>query len=85
MKLTTTPTDIQSLIGQTIPTDYLHQEQERELLEAAAEDFDGYDQCSEEVEGTFSEGDVENLTVQDGAILHKPQPEPNGRVGAIEI
>ena len=85
MKLTTTPTDIQSLIGQTIPTDYLHQERERELLEAAAEDFDGYDDWSAEVEEAFTEGNVENFTVQDGAIFHKPEPKSNGFIAGVEV
>ncbi len=85
MKTTTTLTDIQSLIGQTTSTDYLHQERERELLEATAEDFDGYDDWSEGVEDSFSEGDVENFTVQDGAIFHKPEPKRGPFIAGVEV
>jgi len=78
-------TDLSTLIGQTVSSEYLYQEQERELLAAAAEDFDGYDDWSAEVEDAFSEGDVENFQIHDGAIFHKPQPQRGQFITGIEV
>ena len=48
MNNTTANTDTQTLTGQTIPAEYLHQYQDQELL--AADDFDGYEEFSQELD-----------------------------------
>jgi hypothetical protein len=74
-------TDLSTLIGPLIPTDYLHQERERELVAASAEDFDGYDDWSEEVEDAFPE----NFVVRDGKVFYRQEPpKSNGRIDGIE-
>ncbi|MEW6208736.1 MAG: hypothetical protein AB1631_10240 [Acidobacteriota bacterium] len=85
MNTTTTPTDIQSLIGQTVSSEYIHQEREREILEAAASDFSGYSEWSIEVEDAFSEGDVENFHIVDGAIFHKAEPQRGPFIAGIAV
>jgi len=72
MNSTTTHTDIQSLIGQNLPAEWIHQERDQELRDALAEDYDGYPEWSEDLDtDTFSEGDVENFAVINGALHYK--------------
>lgn len=72
MNSTTTPTDIQYLIGQELPAEYIHQEQERELREALAADYEGYEDWSEDLNtDTFTEGDVENFSIINGMLHYK--------------
>ncbi len=82
MNTTTTPTDIQSLIGQIVSSEHIHIEHERELMEA---DFTGYDEWSAELEGDFTEGDVENFNVIDGRVYHKPEPQRGPFLCGIKI
>jgi hypothetical protein len=60
-----------------------------EVMMLAAQDDEsqwaGYDEWSEHVEAAFSEGDVENFTVQDGAIFHKPEPKRGPFIAGVEI
>ncbi len=59
-----------------VSSEYLQAERERELLDAAAEDFEGYPEWSE---------DVENFHVIDGRLHHKPQPKSNGFIAGVEV
>jgi hypothetical protein len=56
MKPTTNNIDIQSLIGASLSSEYLYQEQEAELLAADAADFEGYSEWSSELEATAWQG-----------------------------
>ncbi len=62
-------TDMTTLIGKAVSSD----------------GFEGYDEWSAEVEETFSEGDVENFQIHDGAIFHKPEPQRGQFIAGIEI
>ena len=70
----------------------LHQVSEAEfdeVMRLAAQDDEsewaGYDEWSEHVEAAFTEGDVENFTVQEGAIFHKPQPQRGPFIAGVEV
>jgi len=68
--------DLTTLIGHIVDHEYTRQERERELLEAAAEDFEGYTEWSE---------DVENFEVINGQLQHKPEPKRGPFIGGIEV
>lgn len=72
MNDTTTHTDIQSLIGQELPAEWIHQEREQELRQALADEYEGYPEWSEDLNtDTFTEGDVENFAVINGLLHYK--------------
>jgi hypothetical protein len=61
-----------------------------EVMRLAAQDDEsewaGYDEWSEQAAAAFTEGDVENFTVQDGKVFYRAQASRSGgKVGAIEI
>jgi hypothetical protein len=86
MNSTTTPTDIQYLIGQEFSAEYIHQEQERELRDALAEDYEGYTDWSLDLSDTFIEGDVDNFAIVNGSLQYKGLHTQRGPyVNGIEV
>jgi hypothetical protein len=90
MKSTTNETDTQTLIGASLSSEYLYQDQEAELLAADAEDFKGYSEWSGDIEEAAWDGAKEfNGVLVKKQCEHKDcshfRCEKNLRLGGIEI
>jgi len=90
MQSTTNNTDTQSLMGESLSNEYLHQQQEAELLAADAEDFEGYTEWSADLDrdpwqGAREVGDVLIKKACEHSACSHFQCSRSQRIGGIEI